>query len=334
MTPANPHLFTRRINNWIAPGFMLLTVAVILLSLAGYLGKFHYYLEQTASLKLQYLLVGLCPFIYFTLTRRQIWWIVSLFCVLINLAEILPWYIPQRGVTSASSGQPIRLFQLNVLDNNRQYDNVISLVRKEKPAIAVFQEANKPWREKLQVLKDILPYHVGSEKMEIEIYSSLPLTKPTIQKYGQLHRNGTMRGNVVTDVTIKGKVLTIIGSHTYPQQTFGIKGFESRNKHLEEGIGDYVGQLKKSVVVIGDLNVTMWSPYYRTMIQRSGLRNARAGFGILPSQSSLSLLTPGLATPIDHCLVSPDIQVVNMRKGPNVGSDHLPLITDIIIPLS
>jgi endonuclease/exonuclease/phosphatase (EEP) superfamily protein YafD len=39
-----------------------------------------------------------------------------------------------------------------------------------------------------------------------------------------------------------------------------------------------------------------------------------------------------LSIPIDHCLISPDIKVVNIRTGPNVGSDHRPLITDLIIP--
>jgi endonuclease/exonuclease/phosphatase family metal-dependent hydrolase len=36
--------------------------------------------------------------------------------------------------------------------------------------------------------------------------------------------------------------------------------------------------------------------------------------------------------PIDHCLVSPDIDVLRMRTGRNIGSDHLPIIVDMTIP--
>ncbi len=83
----------------------------------------------------------------------------------------------------------------------------------------------------------------------------------------------------------------------------------------------------------------MWSPYYKSFVRQTGLRNARQGFGILPtwpSKSSLSpvpaTIAPLLSIPIDHCLISPKIKVVNIRTGPNVDSDHLPVITDLVIP--
>jgi endonuclease/exonuclease/phosphatase (EEP) superfamily protein YafD len=321
------HLFSRLITNLIAYLFILLTVVVTLLSLLGYLGKSNIYLEVTSNFKLQYFLIGLFPFIYFALTRRKIWWILSLFCLLINLTEIVPWYIPKLEVLSPSSGQPMRLFLSNVLFSNTQYADVISLVRREKPTFAAFLEATDPWPEKLEVLRDILPYHLGAKQLEIEVYSSLPLENSSIQLYGE------KRGMLISNLKLEGKDVTIIATHTYPQLVFGKQGSEWRNQHLEEGIGDYVAKIKKPVVVIGDLNVVMWSPYYRSMIQRSGLRNARAGFGVLPTLSSFSPTIPWLSIPVDHCLVSPDIQVVNTRTGSDVGSDHLPLITDVLIPV-
>jgi endonuclease/exonuclease/phosphatase (EEP) superfamily protein YafD len=330
MSRSNFHPFSRLINNWIAYFFIVLTIAVTLLSLAGYLGKFHLYLEVTASFKLQYFLIGLFPFIYFVLTRRKIWWIVSLFCLLINLAEIVPWYIPQLGVSSPAPGKSIsmRLFLSNVLFSNTRYADVISLVRKEKPSIAAFLEATPPWPEKLDSLRDILPYHLSAKNLEIEVYSSLPLENTSIQLYGK------KRGIVTSELTLEGKAVSMIVTHTYPALGFGQQGFDWRNKHLEEGIGNYVGKLERPVIVIGDLNVVMWSPYYRSMIQGSGLRNARTGFGILPTLSLFVPVKPWLAIPVDHCLVSPDVRVVNMRVGSDVGSDHLPVITDVLVPVS
>ncbi|WP_421656253.1 hypothetical protein [Leptothermofonsia sp. ETS-13] len=38
-----------------------------------------------------------------------------------------------------------------------------------------------------------------------------------------------------------------------------------------------------------------------------------------------------IAIPIDHCLISPELTVTGIWTGPNVGSDHLPLITDLAI---
>lgn len=91
--------------------------------------------------------------------------------------------------------------------------------------------------------------------------------------------------------------------------------------------------------MVGDLNITMWSPYYKRFARQTGLRNARQGFGILPSwptKETYSQISPALslllAIPIDHCLISPEIKVLNIRTGPNVGSDHRPVITDLLIP--
>ncbi len=136
--------FTNLIKNWITYFFILVTVIVTLLSLAGYLGKLNVYLEIISNFRFQYLLVALCSFIFLTLTRCKKWWIVSLFCVLINLAEIAPLYLPQLGVVHQNSGRPMRLILSNVLFSNTQYADVVSLVREEKPAIAVFLEATSP----------------------------------------------------------------------------------------------------------------------------------------------------------------------------------------------
>lgn len=79
-------------------------------------------------------------------------------------------------------------------------------------------------------------------------------------------------------------------------------------------------------------------------MSKTGLKNSRQGFGLLPTwpiktnyppyAKIPSFLTGLLSIPIDHCLISPDIKVAKTRTGPNVGSDHRPLITDLLIPAS
>ena len=82
---------------------------------------------------------------------------------------------------------------------------------------------------------------------------------------------------------------------------------------------------------MGDLNISMWSPYYRSTIEGSGLRNARQGLGILPTHSIVAPQIAALSAPLDHCLVSSDIQVKDFRLGPAIGSDHLPIIAELLI---
>jgi hypothetical protein len=74
----------------------------------------------------------------------------------------------------------------------------------------------------------------------------------------------------------------------------------------------------------------MWSPYYKKSIGSTQLRNTRAGFGIFPTWK---MIHPFFAIAIDHCLVSPDLKVKNLYTGRVIGSDRLPLITELL-PLS
>ena len=83
---------------------------------------------------------------------------------------------------------------------------------------------------------------------------------------------------------------------------------------------------------MGDLNVTMWSPFYRSLAKISGLNNARQGFGILPTQSAILPQYAIFSAPIDHCLISQEIKVKDFRVADNIGSDHLPIVAELLLP--
>ncbi|NEP32730.1 endonuclease/exonuclease/phosphatase family protein [Moorena sp. SIO3B2] len=344
MTTSNYNPLVKVLNNWILSLFIILTIVVTLLSITSYFFRDNIYLELTTNFKHQYLVLGALPLSYFALTRRKRWLIVTLFCLLINLTEIIPWYIPK--LSFGASGEPMGLFLFNVSFSNTQYGDAIALVKEEKPTIAAFLEAKDPWPKQLEALREVLPYNISIPELQIEVYSRLPLQESEILEYGK------SRGLVKLDLSIAGADASVIVTHSYPQFYFGKQedfgnqgdfgkqgdlekqGWQWRNQDLEEEIGDYIRQIEKPVVLIGDLNVTMWSPYYKSLIESSGLRDARAGFGILPTLSKFSPANPWLAIPVDHCLVSRDVKVIKMRTGPDLGSDHLPVITDIALRAS
>lgn len=303
--------------------FLLVTTLLIGFSLAGYLGEFNQYLELTSHFKVQYFLLTLIPVIFFTLKRYRLGLILSLFCLLINLVEIAPWYLPHLFNPPVAAGETIRVLLSNIDKYNAQYPQVIAMVQQENPDIAVLLEVGKDGVKQLESLREQFPYFMAHQDVDIDgtaIYSKLPLLNPTVQSLG----GG--RKAVLADITSKNQSTSIIAVH--PSNAVGKAYVEECNRQLM-AIADYVRGLKQSVVLIGDLNTTMWSPYYKRSIGTTQLRNTRSGFGILPTWK---IIHPFFAIPIDHCLVTPDIQVISLHTGRPIGSDHLPLITELRLP--
>ncbi|MEG4815651.1 endonuclease/exonuclease/phosphatase family protein [Microcoleus sp. K5-D4] len=303
--------------------FIIAATVNAVLSIVGYLGEFNIFFELSSHFKLQYLVVGFSTFIFFALVRsKKIWWLVSAFCIIINLAEIVPWYFPAPAVAGATPGHNLRILHSNVLRANRRYSEVISLVKAEQPDIAVFVEVNSTWAKQLSVLSEIFPYsstQQESERFGSAIYSKLPLENSSVKAFSN------RRKSLSADVKFQGKIISLILAH--PTVPVKQESFINRNKQLA-AIGEYAAQVKNPLIVVGDLNTTMWSPFYKNMVKTGNLRNARSGFGILPTWPTFM---PLAYIPIDHFLVSKEIGVLKIRTGRNVGSDHLPLITDLVI---
>ena len=303
--------------------FIIAATVNAVLSIVGYLGEFNIFFELSSHFKLQYLLAGLSVFLFFALVRsKKIWLLVSAFCIIINLAEIVPWYFPAPAFAGATPRQHLRILHSNVLTSNRRYSEVISLVKAEQPDIAVFVEVSTVWAKELAVLSEIFPYSSNlqeSDRFGSAIYSKLPLENTSIKAFSK------RRKSLFADVKFQGKIISLILVH--PTVPIKQQSFIERNRQLA-AIGEYAAQVKNPLIVLGDFNTTMWSPFYKNMVKTGNLRNARSGFGILPTWPTFM---PVAYIPIDHFLVSKEIGVLKIRTGGNVGSDHLPLITDLVI---
>jgi endonuclease/exonuclease/phosphatase (EEP) superfamily protein YafD len=98
-------------------------------------------------------------------------------------------------------------------------------------------------------------------------------------------------------------------------------------------------KLGQHLIVVGDLNTSPWSAEFMTLTKKTGLRDSQLGYGLQPSWPMLlpyfgvntqpNLLTQLLQVPIDHVLVSEQIQVFSRHTGPFIGSDHLPVTVEL-----
>ncbi len=311
------------------PVFILITIFTALFSLISYLGQFHQIFELTSHFKLQYLIISCCTLFFWIIIRKKIWIFVSLGCILLNLLVIVPWYLPSSQIIVGDEANKIRILQLNVFINNQQYNRAIALVKKENPDVAVFLEVGEKWAEELKVLRQSYPYVFYNQDNRIfgkrifgkSIYSKIPLENQNIKIISKSYK----RTALVTQLKVPGKPIFLIVTHMAIPITK--VSFQVRTQEFAV-LADYVSKLQSPVIVVGDFNTSLWSPYYQQFVEKTGLRNGRHGFGIQPSWPTF---LPLFYMPIDHFLVSPEFQVLNSRIGENVGSDHLPVITDVAI---
>ena len=82
-------------------------------------------------------------------------------------------------------------------------------------------------------------------------------------------------------------------------------------------------------IVLGDFNSTPWSFALGRVVRASGLRRwSRAQFS-WPTPAATSGLIPAPILPIDHVLAGHNWQVVSLARGPDLGSDHYPLVAQL-----
>ena len=83
-------------------------------------------------------------------------------------------------------------------------------------------------------------------------------------------------------------------------------------------------------ILLGDMNITPYSYAFTQLEKTSGLNNSMRGF----TQSSgtwPNFFLSIFRIPIDQLLSSNNIITLNKTIGPDLGSDHLPVITELLI---
>jgi len=290
------------------------------LTIAGFLGRWGWMWELASHFRAQYAAaLTFCAALLF-LRQQPVWAAAAGAGALLNFATFLPWYLSAASGPSTPNGKPIRALLLNLDHHNRAADRVISLVRMVDPDLILFIEVTRRWKTRLSALEQAYPFRVGLARPRgwgMLLLSRLPLECSQV-----LDRRRSGIPGVVAGVSVGRRRLTLIGAH--PFAPVSRRYAASRNRQLA-ALARLAAAQERPVVVLGDLNITPWSPYFHQLLRAGGLRDSRCGFGVQPTWPAWCW---PLRIPIDHCLVSPGVAVHRRQIGPRVGSDHYPVIME------
>ena len=300
-------------------------VLTVLFSVLTAIDTRQHYVELFSHFRLQYLVVSLLLLIVFAIRRRAFYSLLLVVALAINASYVLPWYdLPLFEDSEAATGErQLKLLYANVLSTNRDHERLLELISSERPDVIILQEMSMHWQDAMLILEADYPFRysaVREDNFGIAMLSRLPLAAAT-------HIDSPPLGypTIIATTRIGGTDLTMISTH--PMIPLGRDNFGARNVQLHSVI-ELVEQASGEVVLLGDLNASIWGRHYRQFEAATGLRNARRGKGILPTWPTFM---PPAMIPIDHVLVSSRVGIADIRTGPRIGSDHLPLIVTVAL---
>ena len=214
----------------------------------------------------------------------------------------------------------------NVNKDNRRVDLIEKAIVAENPDLILLMETTPGWVEELKSVLAGYPYRVSTLRenpFSILLVSRIPLNQAETV-WLQDDMSPALFAVVCKGIEgVDGHCLKVLGVH--PAPPIRARSASRRNRQLAEIAAFVKARGVRDFVLLGDFNATPWSRHFRTLIERTGLRDAARGRGL---QATWMLDIPFVGIPIDHVLVGPRIRVIDYRVGHKIGSDHYPVIAD------
>ncbi|NLH73353.1 MAG: hypothetical protein GX456_09895 [Verrucomicrobia bacterium] len=297
-------------------------VVLCLTTVLSFMGKLGWLIELTTHFRPQYaVLLTALTAIWFSKRR----WGLMIACGVatgINLAPICSLCWPTQDLSNPS-GQPLRVASVNVTSSNRRFDLVLNWIREVKPDVILLMEIRDARIHEIDRLRETHPHTIlelRDDDFGIALLSRFPMTSDTTVELGD---SGVP--SIEADLQIGRTVIHFIGLHALPPSTAENARLRDAQFHA---VATRVRALSVPVVVCGDFNCTQWSPSFAELLRGTRLKDTARGRALAGSWPAP---LPFFRIPIDHCLVSETVRVVDRRLGPKVGGDHLPLLIDLAI---
>lgn len=298
-------------------------IALAIVSLASFFGRWIWWLDVLANFRAQYVVALLIFGLALMLTKWRRTGLVVLLVGVVNLVTVLPLYVGSPGASEAGAPS-MRVMSFNLLSDNESFSEVIDYIRTIDPDLVLLHEASRPWEVAVDAAD--LGYEIIRPRADSLIFGTLVLIRgEEIEAVSYGFAQAQPRAVQLTyRPTGWPEGIEVLSVH--PLAPTEKERADLRDAQLQFA-ADWAEHRQGPVFVVGDLNATPWSWPFRNLVARDGLRNSQTGFGLQPSFPTSSNVL--LRVPIDHLIHSEELVVRDRRLGPDLGSDHFPLVVDL-----
>ncbi|WP_370674030.1 endonuclease/exonuclease/phosphatase family protein [Pleomorphomonas sp. PLEO] len=275
--------------------------------------------------------------------------LLAAIAVVLTVLNGLPLFMPIDRAAASAGGRELRVATSNVLGGRSDYDDLIAWSTKSGIDVLGQQEVSGYVLRHFDALRNHFPQTPSAELLgrypEVMAWSGWRILKAEHIKNVSVIPGDGWGGNPLrlelappdtTDAaSIPASKPMVVVYVLHPTTPRSFDQWEGRNLYLNVVAKSVAAEAPGTpVVVLGDFNTPTWSPFFQSFLKKSGLVDA-AGTG-WPSTTRFSRRWFAknfyFGSPVDHILVSRNIEVKHFEVGPDIGSDHLPVLADLRLP--
>lgn len=224
----------------------------------------------------------------------------------------LPWLTASPVAPHSDEPPHLLVAVANVNIHQRDPGALLAWLRQKPANLVVLTELSPYYAEALEDRKyggfAHQALHPLASPPGLGVLSDRPLRNVRVLPDGL----GALR--MEADLDIGGRTVHFIAAH--PKPPMAARKYHARDQLLRELA---TTAATRPTIVAGDLNATPWS----SALLGSDMRSLRRATGWTPTYPSEGGGMFGIG--IDHVLVSPEFTRTWAERGPDIGSDHLPL---------
>lgn len=246
--------------------------------------------------------------------RRRALWLLALPLFWMTAAKPAP----DDEYEKIPSANVLTVVTFNVHMGNHDTTTLARWLAETKPDVLVLHEVSPEYAKGLDAITDY-PFRYlvpRNDPFGMAVLSRFPLVQ------AQTVEDGDGLRHILTQLDWSGQPIRLTAWH--PMPPISQYAHTKRNYQLQT-LAKAARASGQPAIVAGDLNATPWSNAF-SKLDQAGLRRAT---GLTPTWPAIGYGWIGI--PIDHVLVTQQWSVVQREVGPNLGSDHLPVIVRIAL---
>lgn len=252
---------------------------------------------------------------------RRHWLHVSLLSFAIVMLLLYASSYVHRAHRVQVDGIPLRVMSFNVLTGNASHAAVLEEIKRMDPDVLIIIEVNHAWMKALDQLASQYPHRISyprSDNFGMACLSKYPLAAADQQQ---------LKGFVAIDAHVavtEQQRIRVVGVHTPPPMN---REYWLRARSMVKGLVARIHP-DEPTVVCGDFNATPTSAIWQDLMRGEKLTPTGAGRSLAPTWGPWGF---GLLQ-LDHVFVSGPLVVTGGQLGNFAGSDHRPVLTEVVIP--